>query len=515
MYQLKKSVYYATSYYRLSNDDGDLLTAGKAESNSISNQRSLIQDFVKDKPDIILCKERIDDGFSGVDFERPAFKKMIEDIKNGKTDCIIVKDLSRFGRNYIEVGRYLEKIFPYLGVRFIAVNDHYDSVTANSTQTHLMVPFKNLLNDSYSRDISAKVRSQFELKRKNGDFIGSFAVYGYKKDENNKNHLMIDDYAASIVSDIFKWKLDGKSNDIIADQLNAMGVLSPAEYKKSLGLKYDTGFMSGKQALWSPVAVSRILRDQTYMGYVVQGKKTTLNYKVKKVIEKKPQEWVVVKEKHQPIISEEEFQLVQKVLAMDTRRSTKKQEVYLFSGLVICNDCGQSMVRKVVSAGKDKNGKVRKYPYFICSTYKKDKTQCKSHMIREHIVEQTLTIIVKNYMDLLGNLSQPFHSKGGRFDVQLQKVTGEISKLKSLKISLYEDLADGVIDKNEFFELKEYISERISQSKQQIIELNREQEQGKCKDITLLNRRILLKLIDQIEVFESNRIKITFRKVMR
>lgn len=169
-----KKIYYAAPYYRISMDDGDLAVSGKGESNSISNQRSLIEDYVKDKQDIILCGERIDDGFSGVNFERPAFKAMIEDIKAGRINCVIVKDLSRFGRNYIEVGRYVQKIFPYLGVRFIAINDHYDSIDTDDMEDSIMLPFKNLINDSYSRDLSIKVRSQFEIKRKRGEFIGSF-----------------------------------------------------------------------------------------------------------------------------------------------------------------------------------------------------------------------------------------------------------------------------------------------------------------------------------------------------
>lgn len=267
-----EGVFYATPYYRISNDDGDLVVSGKGESNSISNQRSLIEDYVKDKPEIILCEERVDDGFSGVDFRRPAFLQMMEDVKAGKTNCIIVKDLSRFGRNYIEVGRFVQKIFPYLGVRFIAVNDNYDSANGNDAEDSIMLPFKNLMNDSYSRDLSVKVRSQFEIKRKKGEFIGSFAVYGYKKNPENKNQLVVDAYAAGVVRDIFRWRLSGMSNEKIAERLNDQGVLSPAEYKRSLGLRYQSGFHVEGQAMWSPVAIGRILSNQTYLGWVVQGK---------------------------------------------------------------------------------------------------------------------------------------------------------------------------------------------------------------------------------------------------
>lgn len=528
------TIYQGTAYYRVSNDDGDLAAQGKLESNSISNQRSLIEDYLKDKPDIVLLQERIDDGFSGVDFQRPAFKQMIADVKAGKTNCIIVKDLSRFGRNYIEVGRFLEQIFPYLGVRFIAINDNYDSVTANNTETHLMVPFKNLMNDSYSRDLSTKVRSQFEIKRKHGEFIGSFAVYGYLKDKKDKNHLVIDEYAASTVVDIFKWKLEGKSNDEIAKKLNNRGVLAPAEYKKSQGLKYGSGFISGKRTGWSGNAVKRILTNQTYLGYIVQGKKTTPNHKVKKIIEKKPEDWIVVKDKHQPIISEEQFALAQKALQMDTRISPQNQGAYIFSGMVFCGDCEGNMVRKLVSAGKYSNGKARKYPYLICSTNKRDSRSCKTHMLHENALEEAVHATLKKHIDnvaeikeLIARIEQKaalnFEMK--KLEHQILKVNEEISRNQKLKISLYEALTDGSIDNTEFFELKQHYTTIIEQCEQQILFLKSEQDQlstGSNKkkswldyfmmhqNITILNREIVLKLIDRITVYEGGRIKVTF-----
>jgi len=209
------TIYNAAGYLRLSKEDGD-----KKESDSILNQRDLITNFVKSMPEIRLCSERIDDGFSGVDFNRPAFNLMMEDVKAGRINCIIVKDLSRFGRNYIEAGRDIERIFPFLGVRFIAINDGYDSAKKRTQSDEIIIPFKNLVNDAYCRDISVKIRSQLDVKRKKGEFIGSFAVYGYLKSMENKNQLVIDPYAAKIVRDIFAWKLDGLSQQGIAGRLN-------------------------------------------------------------------------------------------------------------------------------------------------------------------------------------------------------------------------------------------------------------------------------------------------------
>ena len=219
-----KKIYHAAIYVRLSKEDGDVSNAVKAESNSISNQKNLIRDFLKDKEDIEVVSERVDDGYSGSNFERPAFKLMLEDIKKGIVDCVIVKDLSRFGREYIDSGRYIERLFPALGVRFIAINDNYDSLNGKDQADEIIIPFKNLINDAYCRDISVKIRSHLEVKRKNGEFIGSFAPYGYQKSENDRNSLVIDPIAAGIVKDIFRMKLHGLSQDAIANRLNDAGV---------------------------------------------------------------------------------------------------------------------------------------------------------------------------------------------------------------------------------------------------------------------------------------------------
>lgn len=274
-------IWNATLYLRLSRDDGD-----KEESNSITGQRELLRNFIRTRPELREYAVRIDDGFTGSNFDRPSFKKMLEDVKAGRTNCIIVKDLSRFGRNYLDAGEYIEKIFPFLGVRFIAVNDNYDSFGGKNVSDELIIPFKNLINEAYCRDISVKVRTQLEVKRKSGQYIGAFAVYGYLKDDADKNHLIVDEYAADIVRDIFSWKLEGMSPQDIAARLNHSGVLSPMEYKKSLGMKFATSFKANPQAVWSANAVLRVLKNPVYTGVLIQGKETTPSYKVRKRVTK-------------------------------------------------------------------------------------------------------------------------------------------------------------------------------------------------------------------------------------
>ena len=211
----KQAEYDADLYLRLSHEDGD-----KAESDSIANQRELLMDYLSSHPEIRLHEVRTDDGYSGVNYDRPGFLQMMEAVKAGEINCIIVKDFSRLGRNFIETGKYIEKIFPFMGVRFISVNDDYDSARPRTSSDNLIVPVKNLMNDAYCRDISIKIRSHLDIKRKKGQCIAPFAAYGYRKDEENKNRLVIDEEPAAVVREIFKKKLEGYSAQAIADWLN-------------------------------------------------------------------------------------------------------------------------------------------------------------------------------------------------------------------------------------------------------------------------------------------------------
>ena len=279
--------YKAAIYLRLSKEDGDFSFSGeKLESDSISNQRLLIMDYLKKHPEITVVKEYCDDGFTGANFERPDFNKMMDAVRAGEIDCIVVKDLSRFGREYIGSGEYIQKIFPRLGIRFIAINDHYDNAQPGAADNELVLPFKNLMNDSYCRDISIKVRSNLEAKRRSGQFVGTRVVFGYMRSPDNKNQLVIDPEAASVVQEIFKWKVEGLSPAQIADQLNTANVPSPIEYKKAKGSKQRTCFQTKQVALWSAVAIYRILKNEIYTGTLVQGKTTSPNHKVKKTVAK-------------------------------------------------------------------------------------------------------------------------------------------------------------------------------------------------------------------------------------
>lgn len=235
----ENKIYQAAMYVRLSKEDEEVSLAKKAESESIQNQKRLIRDFVSQHPDIEIVKEYEDDGYTGSDFDRPGFQSMLEDIRRGIIDCVIVKDLSRFGREYIDSGRYIERLFPSLGIRFIAITDHIDRKKGDDDD--IVIPFKNLMNDAYCRDISIKIRSNLEAKRRDGKYVSAFTPYGYLKDDDDKNKLVIDPYAGNVVRDIFRMKMSGMSQKAIAEYLDAHGILSPLEYKHSMFQAFPFG----------------------------------------------------------------------------------------------------------------------------------------------------------------------------------------------------------------------------------------------------------------------------------
>ena len=291
--QQNSTRYRTALYLRLSREDGD-----KTESDSIANQRTLLEAYTADHPELCIVDEFVDDGYSGSNFERPAFQNLFRELEQGTINCILVKDLSRFGRNYIEVGRYLERIFPVMRVRLIAVTDNYDSQSAWKTSDSIMVPMRNLLNDAYCRDISVKIKSQLAVKRKRGDFVGSFATYGYQKDPSNHTKLIVDELAAETVQDIFLWKISGMNNQRIADRLNAKKVPSPAARKLQSGTKLSLHFRKSDEPPWSAKAVDRILHNEVYIGKLVQGKTRRLDYRSKKKIKNHKDAILALKKVH-------------------------------------------------------------------------------------------------------------------------------------------------------------------------------------------------------------------------
>lgn len=505
---------FACMYLRLSREDGD-----STESNSISNQRQIIKSYARDN-DFKVVAEYVDDGFSGSNFDRPKFKKMIQDLEEKKFKTIIVKDLSRFGRDYIESGKYLQKIFPEKGIRFISVNDNYDSENADVSDTHLILPIRNFINDSYCRDISMKVKSSKEIKRKNGEFIGAFAPFGYKKDSKNKHKLVVDTEVSHIIERIFNMKIDGYSSKAIADFLNSIGCVTPSKHKENSGDNHTTGFIV-KDPKWDAKMVNRIITNKVYIGVLEQGKTRKLNYKSKREVEVNEEDWIVINDSHKPIISKSIYALANKMMLRDVKQSADIP--HILSGMLYCKDCGSSMVRRKV---KSKNGH---NIFYICSHYN-NKGDCTRHSIKEdYLLDMTLFALkdyLKKYNELLSQVNKLDVSKV-TFNIDFESLNSEKRKYERLRQSLYMDLEDELITSEEFERFRKNYLIKIREIEKQIATkkniLANLQEKMKRKDslvseivptdLSSLNRLTIVSFIDRIEIGENNEINFVFNNL--
>lgn len=521
--------YHVAIYLRLSQEDGDISLSDKNESNSISTQRDLILNYLTQHPELEYTAEFSDDGFTGTNFDRPGFEQMMAAVREKRVDCIVVKDLSRFGRDYIESGKYIQKIFPMLGVRFIAINDGYDSADTTSQANDFVLPFKNLINDSYCRDISIKSRTNLEVKRRNGEFVNNFAVYGYKRSPSDKHKLVVDEPAAITVRNIFNWKQEGWNAQRIADYLNKSGVLSPMEYKKKCGFNYRTGFKTRSKAKWSAVAVLRILKNAVYTGVLEQGKTTTPNYKVKVKLYKDESEWARVENAHEAIITPDQFALVQSLLRMDTYRAAGEENIYPFSGIIFCADCQSPMTHRTASYGD------KKYAYYICTGNKREKNGCKSHNIRCDALEQAVLATVQAHIRLAIDIDKAMQQVDAldweqrevrKINTRIEALEQDIEKYNQLKCNLYEDLKDDLISREEYHSFKADYNQRIAEVKRQISNLigQRKAVEGgmttaqswfaqfrKYENIQQLTRVTIVNLIERVEIDGNKDVHVKFR----
>lgn len=505
-------------YIRLSREDGD-----KEESDSVGNQRKLLTEYVAKKEDFILYDIYVDDGYSGTNFNRPSFQRMIADIEDGKVNCVVVKDLSRFGRDYIDTGRYLERYFPELGVRFISVTDSIDSM---KQAYDMLLPIKNIFNEQYARDISKKIQATVKSKQKAGEFIGAFTSYGYKKSPVNKNKLVIDDYAADVVRRIFSLYIQGYGKQRIAKLLNAEGILCPAEYKKVNGENYKNCNRLESTTYWSYSTINSILHREMYVGNMVQG---TKHQRMRSKQKKMPKEdWIIVENTHEPIIDKETWEKAQSLLKKRTRELDLETNKNIFAGFVKCGDCGRAMTKNMWRRADGS----KTYSLY-CGTYKRNgKQYCTPHTLPMAVLEDIVLGDLKAIVDSVDNLkelvqSQSFTaSKVKRIaDTELSKIKAELERVKRLKKSIYEDYREELISKEEFLSYREdYLKKEELYSKQ--IEALEEKKNDnvtedvfetpwlkrllELKDIEALDRDIVVEMISEIRVYENRKIKITY-----
>lgn len=513
--QLNKILRVAV-YLRLSAEDGD-----KIESNSISNQRTLIHGYLQEHKEFSIVKEFIDDGYSGTNFDRPGFQEMMKFLKNGGADCVIVKDLSRLGRDFSGVLRYVERIFPQMGIRFIAITDGYDN--AKMQDQILTVRMKSLVNDIYPADTSRAVRANLLAKMKNGECVSPFTVYGYIRNPENKNQLIPDPYAGEIVKDIFRWALEGYNRANIAEKLENLGILTPLEYKKSIGSKFHTGFQTKSKCVWSSVMVKRILTNIIYMGTLAQGKRTTPNHKVKTVIYKPQEEWTYFENAHKPLIDKHTFEVVQHLLSKDMRKSPKKR-IFPLSGLVQCAKCRENMV--ITSPDKQ-------HFYYKCVNHQPG-AGCESGRINAEKLKETvekailyqisLLAEMQDVMDYIGQLSLSEEAVS-KADRKMKKLDTEYKKLIQIKAKLYVSYTDGILTKEEYLEYKSEYNRQSQQIQDAIIQQKEEtkklfskikekqqwiEEFLEYQDCKQIDRKMLVMLVKDIYIHTKKEIEIVF-----
>ena len=505
-------------YIRLSKEDGD-----KVESNSITNQRNKLTLYVKNQKAFELIDTYIDDGYTGTNFNRPDFSRMIDDIEQSKINCVVVKDLSRFGRDYIGVGEYLEKYFPNNSVRFIAIDDNIDSLKGSYD---MMMPVRNVFNEQYAADISRKVQSAFKTKQYNGSFIGAFASYGYIKDPNDRNKLLVDEYPASIVRRIFKMYIDGMGKIAISKQLNRERILCPSAYKKLNGQKYTNGQNINDTYYWTYSTIHRMLSHEIYIGNMTQGK-SHRNIKTKAKALPRDQ-WIVVENTHDAIIDKETWESVQVLLTKDTRQIDFNQNISMFAGFISCGDCGRAMVKNTY---KLKTGELS--TSYRCGTYQRYGTSfCKPHTIRHEIIEQViledLNEIIRRITDmqkLVDKMDKLSPNAQNNVKNEIEKVNFSLSKISKYKKGIYEDYKEGIISLAEYKTFKEDYEQQEAVYQQTIETLNRDSQSDVKKllsqewiksllkrgAITVLDRTIVTEMLDSIQIFEENKIKVVYR----
>lgn len=518
------NVWKIGKYIRLSRDDGS------NESESIVNQRKILDEQIPKyfDSDYYIVDEYIDDGRTGTsDNTRPDFLRLVEDVKCGRINCIVTKNLSRAFRNSANQGKFLEEFIPLYNTRFISLYEPHIDTFLNPEVVHsLEVSITGFMNEQYAYKTSVDVRRTFDTKRKKGEFIGAFAPYGLMKNPDNKNMLIIDDEAAEIVRDIFHWFVDeGMSKSGITKRLNELGVPNPTAYKHSKGFKYSNPNVYKNDGLWSERTVLDILLNQMYIGNMVQGKQKVISYKVHDRINLKEKDWYIVQNTHEAIIDKETFEKAQKLHQRDTRVCPNKRKVYTFSGLLRCADCKKAMTRK----------SAKKIVYYSCSTYsRKLKKACTKHTIREDVLEKAVLTAIQKQIALVDNLTQiideinnapVIHRESKRINKLLDLKQKELDKLNSLIDNLYMDWRTNEITKTEYKRIKSKFEVQIEQIKEVIANLEKEKAELstgisvnepylqtflKHKNIDHLERGILVELIDNIYVHEGGGLTIEF-----
>ena len=499
------SNYFPTAIYvRLSiensgkDDDGD----------SIANQISFCKVYLAEHTDLKLYDIYEDNGEKGTNFDRPEFKRMMDDIRSGKVKCVLVKDLSRFGRDYIEAGEYLEKIFPFMGIRFISITDGYDSLNCDDAESALMIPLKNMINDVYAKDISRKIITSFRARQEKGEFLPAFAPYGYVKSKEVAYRYEIDQETAPYVRMIFEWKAEGVSHNEICKRLNDMGAVTPARRKVDLGIWRAEKY---KHTVWHGRTIIDIMKNPTYTGCIVYGRIPKSLYEGIKMHRAPEEEWRYVPDAHEPIISQELFDKVQKMFAdraekfkakMDENAPLRELVTNHFKGKIYCGDCGKRM-RFVKPTDK-------RYPVVADAVLAAINIQLELALKQEQLIRQMRgSVKEKNLID--------------KYVGQINYLSQELKKINGKRESLFENFAEDILDEAEYqFAKKKYdeeakeIEKKLTVEKAKkvqlddILSLSNEWLEAihKAENVTEIDAGLVKHLVSSVKIFEDNRVEV-------
>lgn len=532
---LLERIYKVGLYVRLS-----VLDSGKKDSDTVETQEAILRQFIEGKPCFSLVSVYVDNGQTGVNFERDEFEHLLEDVRSGRVDCIIVKDLSRFGRNYIEAGEYLEKVFPFMGVRFIAVNDHYDSIDP-STSDSLTMHLKNLVNDIYARDISHKICPVLRAKQERGEFIGAWAAYGYLKSTEDKHRLVVDEETAPVVRDIFLWRAMGRSFQEIAKMLRERDIPSPSQYRFAKGLVKDKRLA---QAPWRIATVKQLLSNEVYLGHMVQGRKQEALWKGERQSRVPKEQWVIVRNTHEAIVEEELFRAVEELNRQAAQQYWEKKKRFdhiqntenILKGLVYCGNCGTKLTRyKNVRENKHKEPKFHVWYNYICPVHAASADLCSFisipeqdllSLVYEVIRVQFLAALDMEKMMKKVRFGSTAAAEKRRLEQQIAQAKASLENIRRHEETLYDDYAEQLMSERDYLYAQNRYQEQAKLLRQQIGELE-EQKRVHSQEKTgenpwlkaflkfqsepLLTRPMALELIDSVVVYSKTRITVNLR----
>ncbi|MDN5290494.1 MAG: site-specific recombinase [Anaerophaga sp.] len=520
-----ETVWNTCIYGRLSEED-----ERKKENDSIGNQISMLERYISERPYLKLTSVFKDVNQTGTNFDRPGFNEMMDAIKVGKINCIVVKDLSRFGRNYIETGTYLEKILPFFHVRFISVNDAYDSLNASSQDDGYVVPLKNLIHDVYARDISKKIKSGLAVKRSRGEFTGCVAAYGYQKADNGR--LVLDEETAPVVRDIFKWAAGGMGGMRIAQKLNELSIPSPSQYRYMKGILKNERYADMRY--WYKSAVRRILVNPVYLGHMVQGKTKSDLWGKGGCVEQPQDQWVEIKNTHEPLVDEETFLAIRQIKQereSSGRKEMEPQRPNILKGLVFCGDCKRSMKRRKMPKSKGPA-----LYYFSCATYEDiAKNDCVKKRMDEPDLLSVLYTAIRKQIDLAVdmermvsklNAKEGFGQQQSEIDTEISETEKKLSRLSMLRSSLYEDYQEKLLDEAEYLFTKAKYEKDGALLRSRLDELSMQKHRldtmltpqnpwitalKKFKKNKAITGEMITELIERVEIFSDQSVSICFR----